>query len=323
MDVKSIIAPVQDDLTVFEIDFKAMFESKIEVIDQIADHLIMTKGKRLRPALVLLAAAIYGKPDKDAIRVAAIIELIHTATLVHDDVVDEAPKRRGFPSLNSIWDNHVSVLMGDYLLSRALCLIVTMDSREMMSTISKCTERLSKGELLQATHGFDPEISEEQYFDIISDKTGSLIASGCEVGAHLTSGSAEIAARFRRYGEYLGKAFQITDDLLDYVGDEQTIGKPTGTDAQTGTVTLPLIKALEASSSAENTQIRGLLNGDWSDDAWPTIVEFTQKNGGIDYARRRAMEFSAAAKAEIADIKDSSGKESLMQMADYAIERDR
>lgn len=323
MDVKSIIAPVEDDLAAFEIDFKAMFESKIDIIDQIADHLIKTKGKRLRPALVLLAASTHGKPGADAIRVAAIIELIHTATLVHDDVVDEAALRRGSPSLNSIWDNHVSVLMGDYLLSRALCLIVLMESRDMMSTISKCTERLSKGELLQATHGFDPDISEEQYFNIISDKTASLMASGCEVGAYLTSGSAEIAESFRKYGECLGKAFQITDDVLDYVGDEQTIGKPTGNDAQAGTVTLPLIRALEKASSSENEQIRSLLDGEWSDDSWPTIVDFTHKNGGIEYARVRALEYSAAAKAELVGIQDSPAKESLLSMADYAVNREK
>ncbi len=322
MDVKSIIAPIEEDLVVFENDFKAMFQSKVDIIDQIADHLIRTKGKRLRPALVLLAASTHGKPNGDAIRVAAIVELIHTATLVHDDVVDEAALRRGSPSLNSIWDNHVSVLMGDYLLSRALCLIVLLNSREMMQTISKCTERLSKGELLQATRGYDPDITEDEYYSIISEKTASLIASGCEVGAYLTSGSPGIAADFRRYGDYLGKAFQISDDLLDYVGDEQTIGKPTGNDVQAGTVTLPLIRAMEEASPSETSNIQKLLNGDWSEEAWPTIVDFTHRHGGIEYARSKARDFGAAAKAELADIKDSPAKQSLLEMVDFAIDRE-
>lgn len=323
MDLESIIAPIQDDLAVFERDFKGMFQSNVDVIDQIADHLIRTKGKRLRPALVLLAAAAHGRPQQDAVRVAAIIELIHTATLVHDDVVDEAAVRRGLPSLNSIWDNHVSVLMGDYLLSKALSLIVRLESQDMMRIIARCTEQLSKGELLQATHGFDPDITEEAYYEIISDKTASLIASGCEVGAFLTSGSRDVAARFRGYGEQLGRAFQITDDLLDYVGDPGTIGKPTGNDVRAGTVTLPLIQALEIAPPSETAVIHNLLNGDWSEDAWPVIVEFTHKHGGIEYARRQAQALGRTAKAHLEGIKDSPAKQSLLAMVDYAIDREK
>lgn len=323
MDLKTIIAPIEDDLAVFERDFKGMFQSNVEVIDQIADHLIRTKGKRLRPALVLLAASVYGRPCQDVIRVAAIIELIHTATLVHDDVVDEAPVRRGNPSLNSVWDNHISVLMGDYLLAKALSLLVTVESRDMMRTISRCTEQLSKGELLQAMHEFDPKITEEEYNQIISDKTASLIASGCEVGVYLTSGSADIAARFRGYGEHLGRAFQITDDLLDYVGDEETIGKPTGNDVRAGTVTLPLIQALSHAPRSEISVIYDLMNGDWSEDAWPVIVDFTHKHGGIEYARRQAQEYGATAKAYLDGIKDSPAKQSLLAMVDYAIDREK
>jgi octaprenyl-diphosphate synthase len=323
MDLRTIIAPIQDHLDRFEREFRVMFQSNIEIIDRIADHLIKTKGKRLRPALVLLSASAHGWPSDDAIRTAAIVELIHTATLVHDDVVDKAPLRRGLPSLNSIWDNHIAVLMGDYLLSKALTLIVLLDTPEMMRKISHCTERLSKGELLQATRGFDVDITEQEYYQIINDKTASLVASGCEVGAYLTSRSPEVASRFHQYGELLGMAFQITDDLLDYVGDEGTIGKPTGHDIREGTVTLPLICALQSAPRSEAERVQHLLNGDWSDTAWQHIVQFTHAYGGIAYARRKAREFAETAQSHIVDLEDSPVKQSLMAMVSYAVDRDR
>ena len=323
MDMGTIIAPIQEDLERFEHVFKEMFQSNVEVIDQIADHLVRTKGKRLRPALVLLSASVYGKPCFDSLRTAAIIELIHTATLVHDDVVDEAAVRRGEPSLNSIWDNHISVLMGDFLLSKALSLIVSMDVPDMMLKISKCTERLSEGELLQATRGFDVDISQDEYYQIINYKTASLVASGCEVGAFMTSKSRDEASHFGLYGEALGMAFQITDDILDYVGDEGTIGKPTGNDAREGTVTLPLIHALQNAPSSETKQVQRLLDGDWNDDSWKHIIEFTQAYGGIKYAKDKAQEFAESAKSRLDCVDDSPAKQSLIHMVDYAIDRDR
>ncbi|MBI4552094.1 MAG: polyprenyl synthetase family protein [Candidatus Latescibacteria bacterium] len=323
MDLRTILAPIQDDLAVFEQEFKEMFRSNIDVIDQIADHLIRAKGKRLRPALVLLSAATHGQPRQDAIRVAAIVELIHTATLVHDDVVDEATVRRGLPSLNSIWDNHVSVLLGDYLLAKALTLILLLDSRDMMLTISRSTERLSKGELLQANQGADPDITEAEYFEIIGDKTASLVSAGCEIGAFLTSGSKDVAACFRQYGESLGLAFQIADDLLDFVGDADTIGKPTGNDVRTGTVTLPLIRALQRAPHAEAAAIREIIDGEIDDGDWQRVIEFTKARGGIEYARQKAEAFAATAKAQLNSVKDSPAKRSLLAMVDYAIDREK
>lgn len=323
MDLNAILDPIREDMERFERAFKTMFESKIEVIDQIADHLIHAKGKRLRPALVLLSAATYGRPGAEAIRVAAIIELIHTATLVHDDVVDEAAIRRGRPSLNSVWDNHVSVLMGDYLLAKALSQILLMDAREMMTVISRSTERLSKGELLQANRGFDPDITEQEYLEIIGDKTASLVSSGCEIGVYLTSRSKETAARFRRFGEYLGMAFQIADDLLDFIGDEHTVGKPIGNDIREGTVTLPLIRAMTQAPPAEVERIQTLINEDGKDEDWAEIVEFTKRYCGIEYARARAEEFAALAKAQLEPVPDSSAKRSLLTMVDYTVYREK
>jgi len=323
MEMGTIIAPIQEDLERFELVFKDMFKSNVEIIDQIADHLIRTKGKRLRPALVLLSASIHGKPCEDSLRAAAIIELIHTATLVHDDIVDEASLRRGEPSLNSLWDNHISVLMGDFLLANALSLIVSLEAPDMMLKIAKCTVRLSKGELLQATRGFDVDITEKEYYQIISDKTASLVASGCEVGAFLTSNSREQAAHFGRFGEALGIAFQITDDVLDYVGDEGIIGQPIGNDAREGTVTLPLIRAMQEAAPSDAKEVHQLLNEDWNEDARDHIVQFTQSHGGIEYARAKAREFGDNAIGHLEHLADSPSKQSLIQMVGYAIDRDR
>lgn len=323
MDLKTIIAPIQSDLDRFELEFTAMFQSNVPLIDRMSDHLIRTKGKRLRPVLVLLSAAAYGVSSFDVIRCAAIIELIHTATLVHDDVVDKAPLRRGQPSLNSIWDNHISVLMGDFLLAKALNLIVLLNEPDLMVKIAKCTEQLSKGELLQATRGFDVDITEEEYFQIIGEKTASLVATGCEVGAYLTSRSLDRANRFREFGECLGLAFQITDDLLDFTGDQNTIGKPVGNDVAEGTVTLPLIHALKQAPASEAERIAGLMDGEWDPVARQEVGSFACKYGGIEYARLRAAELATEAKSKLSEIGDSPFTVSLAAMVDYAIDRDR
>lgn len=323
MDLKTIIAPIQSHLDRFELEFTAMFQSNVPLIDRMADHLIRTKGKRLRPVLVLLSAATHGVPSFDVIRSAAIIELIHTATLVHDDVVDKAPLRRGQPSLNSIWDNHLSVLMGDFLLAKALNLIVLLNEPDLMVKIAKCTEQLSKGELLQATRGFDSDITEEEYFQIIGEKTASLVATGCEVGAFLTSRSREQADRFRQFGECLGLAFQITDDLLDFTGDQNTVGKPVGNDVAEGTVTLPLIHALKEAPATEAERIAGLMDGEWDPAARQEVGAFAYKYGGIEYARLRAADLAKDAKTKLAEMGDSPYTRSLSAMVDYAIDRDR
>ncbi|MBM3265263.1 MAG: polyprenyl synthetase family protein [candidate division Zixibacteria bacterium] len=323
MELRHIIAPIQGYMDQFEDDFRAMFRSNVEVIDRIADHMIRTKGKQLRPVLVLLSASAFGPPNINVIRTAAIVELIHTATLVHDDVVDEAPLRRGAPSLNSLWDNHIAVLMGDFLLAKALTLIVLLENETMMQKVALCTERLSKGELLQATKGFDIDITEEEYFEIIGDKTASLVASGCEVGAFFTSGSTEIADRFQCYGELLGQAFQITDDLLDYVGDATKTGKPTGHDIRGGTVTLPLIHSLQNAPDGKAAHIRQLMDGEWNPAAWEEISSFSHTYGGIAYARNKAHAIAERAKSHLADLTDTPVKQSLLAMVDYAVDRDR
>ena len=213
--------------------------------------------------------------------------------------------------------------MGDFLLAKALNLIVLLNEPDLMVKIAKCTEQLSKGELLQATRGFDADITEEEYFQIIGEKTASLVATGCEVGAYLTSRSREQADRFRQFGECLGLAFQITDDLLDFTGDQNTVGKPIGNDVAEGTVTLPLIHALKEAPAVEAERIAGLMDGDWNPAARQEVGAFAFKYGGIEYAKLRAAELANDAKAILAEKGDSPYTLSLCAMVDYAIARDR
>lgn len=295
----------------------------MEVINQIWSHLVRTKGKRLRPALVFLSASAYGTPCRETMLAAFIIELCHTATLIHDDVVDRATTRRGLPTLNSVWDNHVSVLMGDNVIARVLTLIAKLDCSRITSKIAECVERLTEGELHQAIRRFNIRTTEAEYFRIISNKTSSLIACGCDSGVYLASRSAETACRFGAFGEKLGMAFQITDDILNYTGDEDVIGKPRGNDFREGTVTLPLIHALRNATADGNRRVEQLLKEEWSDRVCEEIVEFVHAHDGIRYARRTALAYAEEAKQILVDEPETPAKQALMKMVDYAIERDR
>ena len=254
---------------------------------------------------------------------AFIIELCHTATLIHDDVVDRATTRRGAPTLNSIWDNHVSVLMGDNVIARVLTQIAKLDCSEITSKIAECVERLTEGELHQAIRRFNIKTSEAEYYRIISNKTSSLIACGCFSGAYLASHSSDTAHRFGAFGEKLGMAFQITDDILNFTGDEDVIGKPRGNDFREGTVTLPLIHALKHASPNERKRVKQLLKMKWSEAVCDEIVEFVHFHDGIRYARSKALEFAEEAKAILGDEPENQAKNALLDMVDYAIERNR
>ena len=323
IDFRTISAPVQGHLDQFERKIREISRSDVEVINQIWSHLVRTKGKRLRPALVFLSATAYGSPCRETMLAAFIIELCHTATLIHDDVVDRATTRRGLPTLNSIWDNHVSVLMGDNVIAKVLSLIAKLDCSRITSKIAECVERLTEGELHQAIRRFNIKTPEAEYYRIISNKTSSLIACGCDSGAYLSSRSVETTCRFGEFGEKLGMAFQITDDILNFTGDEDVIGKPRGNDFREGTITLPLIHALRNASTAGNSRVEELLKEEWSDGVCDEIVDFVHAHDGIRYARSRALEYAEEAKSILVDEPDTPAKHALLNMVDYAIERDR
>jgi len=295
----------------------------VEVINQIWAHLVRTKGKRLRPALVFLSASAYGTPCRETMLAAFIIELCHTATLIHDDVVDRATTRRGLPTLNSIWDNHVSVLMGDNVIARVLTLIAQLDCSRITAKIAACVERLTEGELHQAIRRFNIRTTEAEYYRIISNKTSSLIACGCDSGAYLSSRSVETACRFGDFGEKLGMAFQITDDILNFTGDEDVIGKPRGNDFREGTVTLPLIHALRNATTDGNRRVEQLMKEEWSDRVCDEVVEFVHVHDGIRYAKGKALAYAEEAKRILGEEPETRAKDALLNMVDYAIERDR
>ena len=254
---------------------------------------------------------------------AFIIELCHTATLIHDDVVDRATTRRGLPSLNSIWDNQVSVLMGDNVIAKVLSLIAKLDCSRITSKVAECVERLTEGELHQAIRRFNLKTPESEYYRIISNKTSSLISCGCDSGVYLSTRSVETADRFSKFGEKLGMAFQITDDILNFTGDEDVLGKPKGNDFREGTIPLPLIHALSNTSTAGEKRVEELLKEEWSERVCDEIVDFVHTYHGINYAKERAREYAMEAKSILVEEPENVAKKALLNMVDYAIERDR
>ena len=260
-DILSYIkSPIQEELQIFEKKFKASVKSNVSLLDTIMGYIVKRKGKQMRPILVLHCAKLFGDINETTYRGASLVELLHTATLVHDDVVDESNLRRGFFSINALWKNKVAVLVGDYLLSKGLLLSLKNKDFQSLEILSSAVEQMSEGELLQMEKARKLDITEEIYFDIITKKTASLIASCCGIGAFSTSKDNEILKQVMIMGEAIGVAFQIKDDLFDY-GDNK-VGKPTGIDIIEKKMTLPLIHALNLSTPSEKRHILKILNKD-------------------------------------------------------------
>ena len=321
MKLDAIIAPVHSELKHFEQHFRRALRSDVGIVDTVVRYMVKRKGKRIRPALVLLSAAASGGVSEATYRGAALVELLHTATLIHDDVVDDADTRRGWPSINAIWKNKVSVLLGDYVLSRGLLLSLEHEDIDFLHSTSTAVKRMSEGELLQIQKSRQMNTDEETYFRIIGDKTASLLATCCEIGARSATQDEQVLDAMRTYGETLGIAFQIRDDLLDFLGTEATIGKPVGGDLKEKKLTLPLIHAFQnAPSSDRKRVIRALKSGVRRKDI-KEIVAFVQKYGGITYAERVANDHRDRAIATLEAIPDSEAKRSLVALADFVVAR--
>lgn len=321
MKLDSIIAPVSSQLKDFELHFRRSLKSDVGLVDTVVRYMVKRKGKRIRPALVLLAAEATGGISDATFRGAALVELLHTATLIHDDVVDDADKRRGWPSINAIWKNKVSVLLGDYVLSRGLLLSLEHEDIAFLHSTSTAVKRMSEGELLQIQKTRQLNTDEETYFQIIGDKTASLLATCCEIGALSTSTDKTVVESMRQYGEAIGVAFQIRDDLLDYLGKESTIGKPIGGDLKEKKFTLPLIHAFAQAPDKKRKNVlravkRGVKRGEID-----SIVKFVQEFGGIDYAKRTANEYRDRAIALLDDLPASAAKQSLIDLAHFVVDR--
>ncbi len=315
-----IKSPIEDELKIFEDKFRESVRSKVPLLDTIMNYIVKRKGKQMRPLLVLHCAKLFGDINETTYRGAALVELLHTATLVHDDVVDEANMRRGFFSINALWKNKIAVLVGDYLLSKGLLLSLKNKDFKSLEILSTAVEQMSEGELLQMEKARKLDITEEVYFDIITKKTASLLASCCGIGAYSTNQDEENLARILEMGEALGIAFQIKDDLFDY-GDNK-IGKPTGIDIVEKKMTLPLIYALNNATKSEKRRILKIIkNSKKSKTQVDEVISFVQSKGGIQYAEERMLEYKQKAESILNNIQSESSVEYISALITYVIDR--
>jgi octaprenyl-diphosphate synthase len=303
-------------------ELRRIVEADFGLIAQVNSHLFQMQGKMFRPTLLLLADEATGSGDPRTITLAAVVELIHVATLVHDDSVDHSVLRRGMPTINSLFSHQVSVIMGDYLYSRAVIELVRLDDLEPLRVLSRVTNEMTVGEMRQLLAHEPLEFSEESYDLLIRSKTASLLSGACEVGA-LRAPAAERAA-LRRYGEALGMAFQIVDDLLDYVGDPHVTGKPTGSDLREHKVTLPLIAALPRMDGPGRAQVEALMDTAEPDDARiGDVISAVAEAGGLDYARERALRLAQQADGELDALPASAARDALRSAITYVVDRRR
>jgi octaprenyl-diphosphate synthase len=312
---------VKVELDEFQKLFKSSLKSNNNLVNLVTNFIIKQKGKKIRPVLVLLSAKLCGEINDRSYRGASLVELLHTATLVHDDVVDNADKRRGFPSINAIWKNKIAVLMGDYLLAQGLMISVEGEDFDFLKKITNTVKRMSEGELLQIQKTRKLDIDEKTYFQIISDKTASLIETCCEIGALSSSDNLEYHSAMKNYGNTLGLAFQIKDDILDYEGSAKLFGKPIGGDIKEKKITLPLIYSLDQVSKEEASRIRKLIKNNNKKDSVKEVIQFVKKNNGIEYAQQVAYELGEKAKQTLNIFPDSPVKKSLQSLVDFVLER--
>ena len=321
LSLKEISNPVKAELDRFDDIFKEALRSNVGLVDLVARYIIRQKGKKIRPLLVLLSAKISGGVTERTYRGAALVELLHTATLIHDDVVDDANKRRGMWSINALFKNKVAVLMGDYLLSRGLMISVDGKDYDFLGVTTNAVKRMSEGELLQIQKTRKLDIDEETYFKVISDKTASLLETCCSIGAMSTTDNKDYIEAMRNFGHSLGMSFQIRDDILDYEGKSNLIGKPVGGDIKEKKITLPLIYSLNNVSSSEAARIKKILKNGNDKTKVKDIMQFVHENNGIDYALKVAEKYSDEAKDSLNIFPDSQLKLSLQALVDFVTAR--
>ena len=318
--LKEITAPVSENLSEFRSFFKETIQSDVFLLDQIINYLLRQKGKELRPTLVFMSANLFGKINQRSYIAATMIELLHTATLIHDDVVDEANSRRGFVSINKIWKNKAGVLLGDYLLSKGLLIALENQEHNLLEVQSRAVQKMSEGELRQLKTAGLFNMTEERYFQIISEKTASLISTCCECGAVSITDDKEIHKKMSEIGMCIGIAFQIRDDLFDY--GVYDVGKPTRNDIQERKVTLPLIKAFEHASKKDAAHIRALMKKrKKSSKNVDDIVDFVHSNGGMEYAKQSMYDYANKAIEGLKSVPDSSAKQDFADLIHFVITR--
>jgi octaprenyl-diphosphate synthase len=319
---EEIKAPITEELKQFEKYFRGAMKSRVMLLDQIMQYLIKRKGKQMRPMFVLLTANLCGGIQPATYRGAALIELLHTATLVHDDVVDDSDERRGFFSINALWKNKIAVLIGDFLLSKGLLMSLEYDDFQLLKITSNAVKLMAEGELLQIEKARKLNVDEAVYFEIIRQKTASLIASCTEVGAASATQDPVVIEKLRLMGEKIGMAFQIRDDLFDY--GTMDVGKPLGIDIKEKKMTLPLIHVLNKASWAERRKIINTVRRhNTNKDKVNWVIEYVKNNGGLQYSEEVMNQYLDEAMAILDEFPDSPSKRSLRMLVEYSVEREK
>ena len=321
-ELETIKAPIKEDLRYFETEFKQALNSDVKLINSISGFLVKNRGKRIRPILTLLCARLCDTPSKYSYKAAAMMELLHVATLIHDDIVDDAKMRRGKPSIKQVWKNKISVLMGDFILSKALINMVNLKNFDALDLISQTAEKLSAGEIMQIEKSLTRNMPKDVYYDMISHKTASLIAASCELGAITTTNDKSDRKSTFEYGNNLGMAFQIKDDLFDFLGSENETGKDSGGDVKKNMITLPLIFCLENATRSEKKKLKTLVRSKKkSNSNLREINDLILELGGFDYSKNKLQEFSDKAVAAIDGYDDSEIKNSLIKLVAFNVSR--
>ena len=320
--LKQITAPILEDIKIFQKEFENALDSEVRLINSISKYMIRNKGKNIRPILTILSARLCGDPTLNSYKAAAMMELLHVATLIHDDVVDDATLRRGKPSVNRVWKNKLSILMGDFILSKALINMVGLRDFDALEQISITAEKLSAGEILQIEKSITRSMTEEVYFEMIGQKTASLIATSCELGAITTTKKDTDRAATHAYGQNLGLAFQIKDDLFDLLGSESDTGKNGGGDVKQNMITLPLIFSKVNMTRLEYRELKKLLRAKKKNRSIiKKISDMVEETGGIAYAKKKLDEFSELAVNAINVYPESEVKTSLIDLVAFNASR--
>ena len=315
--IKNIIG---EELSIFEKKFAESVKSQTPLLDRIMKYIIKRKGKQLRPMFVFLSAKLHGPINESTYRAAALVEILHTATLVHDDVVDESLERRGFFSINAIWKNKIAVLVGDYLLSKGLLLSTENNDFEHLRIVSEAVKQMSEGELMQIEKARNLNLKEDIYFEIIRNKTASLLSSACGIGAWSTSKNEAICSKMKLFGEKVGIAFQIKDDLFDY--GKEDIGKPTGNDIKEKKLTLPLIYTLNKISSSKKRELIYIIkNENKNAEKVKYVIDTVLAEGGITYAAEKMMQYRDEALVILHSFPDSEVRKALEELVRYTTDR--
>ncbi len=322
LSINNIKKPIAADIDVFEEKFKASMQSSVPLLDRITHYIVKRKGKQIRPMFVFFAASICGGINESTHRGAALVELLHTASLVHDDVVDNSYQRRGFFSINALWKNKIAVLVGDYLLSKGLLLSIDNNDFKLLRIVSDAVKQMSEGELMQIEKVRRMDIGEPVYYEVIRQKTASLIASCCACGAASAGASDEVVEKMRLFGEKIGIAFQIKDDMFDFGTDD--VGKPLGIDIKEKKVTLPLIYSLANAADSEKKRIINLVKNHNDDPAKiAQIVKFVNDTGGLKYAETQMKKYQDEAFEILNTFPDSDSHRGLEQLVRFTTERNK